>query len=99
MLKIKVLDEGNVLNIDIEQMVSCDRQLAHELVAVIDRIIIDEYIKGNPKIFEMSKQEIVDEIKYHRYNIIFDMQKEDVFEYEYVNSTETSLYLKQEYGV
>lgn len=74
MLKISIETE----KIEISQNLTCQEQLADELMIVLDRIIIDEYIKASPVQMKLPDEEKKRIIKEKRMEVLNRMRKRPI---------------------
>lgn len=80
--------------IDISQSFSCKEELASTLAFILDRIIMDEYIKCSPREISLSSNKQNKIILEKRKDILTLMSQNDV-EIEYIQSLEnTDVYEK-----
>jgi hypothetical protein len=87
LLKLKIDLKGNIS--EFLQNLTCDEDIADTLVTIIDRIIIDEYIKPSPveNSLPLSQKE---ELIYNKRNEILSMMSKRKIDTNYISSSQTS---------
>ena len=85
MLKLKIDLKGNIS--EFLQNLTCDDDIADTLVTIIDRIIIDEYIKPSP--IENSLP-LSQKLIYNKRNEILSMMSKRKIDTNYISSSQTS---------
>lgn len=79
-------------HVQIVQNMNYEGQIADEMLIILDRLIIDGYIKLSPRQMELSDEEKRQAILKKRREILAKMAEADVRELEYVYSDEDTVY-------
>ncbi len=79
-------------HVELIQAMSYEGQLAEELLIILDRAIMDEYIKQLPSEMKKSEEEQLNIVLNKRREILADMMSAEIKEKEYLYSKEDSIY-------
>lgn len=79
-------------HVELIQAMSYEGQLAEELLIILDRAIMDEYIKQLPSEMKKSEEEQLNIVLNKSREILADMMSAEIKEKEYLYSKEDSIY-------
>lgn len=86
-LKVEILEKNEILTLD--QSFSCKEEVADIFAEILDRIIIDEYIKASPMTMELPCEKQREIILKRKREVLQRMKKRKI-NFDYIYSSDSS---------